>query len=144
MMKELYGPLPPNYATFCHFMVWLWDGSDQRADLARCASCRNRPSLYNAGERRIRGVDIGYPQQDLLFEVCRINGIWAYRIRPYNLNRGHLLSETLKYSRNRSSDRTLSRRPKMSTHRRTTRAPQSKYRGASPQHLPAYRPAGTA
>src|SRR5580704_12300898 len=23
--------------------------------------------------------------QDLLFEVCRVNGIWAYRIRPFDL-----------------------------------------------------------
>jgi CTP-dependent riboflavin kinase len=31
---------------------------------------------------RIRGPEINEPGQDLLFEVCRINGIWAYRIRP--------------------------------------------------------------
>lgn len=31
---------------------------------------------------RIRGAEINEPGQDLLFEVCRINGIWAYRIRP--------------------------------------------------------------
>jgi CTP-dependent riboflavin kinase len=37
---------------------------------------------------RIRGVDINEPEQDLLFEICRINGIWAYRIRPYNLQNG--------------------------------------------------------
>jgi CTP-dependent riboflavin kinase len=37
---------------------------------------------------RIRGVDIGEPEQDLLFEICRINRIWAYRIRPYNLRTG--------------------------------------------------------
>lgn len=34
---------------------------------------------------RIRGVEIGEPEQDLLFEVCRVNGHWAYRIRPWNL-----------------------------------------------------------
>ena len=34
---------------------------------------------------RIRGTEISEPEQDLLFEICRINGIWAYRIRPYNL-----------------------------------------------------------
>jgi CTP-dependent riboflavin kinase len=34
---------------------------------------------------RIRGIEINEPEQDLLFEVCRINGIWAYRIRPLNL-----------------------------------------------------------
>lgn len=33
---------------------------------------------------RIRGTEIGEPEQDLLFEKCRINGIQAYRIRPYN------------------------------------------------------------
>jgi len=32
---------------------------------------------------RIRGADIGEPEQDLIFEVCRINGIWGYRIRPF-------------------------------------------------------------
>ena len=37
---------------------------------------------------RIRGVDIGEPRQDLKFEICRINGIWAYRIRPYTSDGG--------------------------------------------------------
>lgn len=37
---------------------------------------------------RIIGAEIGEPEQDLLFEVCRINGIWAYRIRPYHLATG--------------------------------------------------------
>lgn len=34
---------------------------------------------------RILGIDINEPGQDLLFEICYINGIRAYRIRPYNL-----------------------------------------------------------
>jgi CTP-dependent riboflavin kinase len=37
---------------------------------------------------RIRGTEIGEPHQDLLFEVCRINEIWAYRIRPLDLRDG--------------------------------------------------------
>ena len=37
---------------------------------------------------RILGSDIGEPEQDLLFEICRINDIWAYRIRPLNLVNG--------------------------------------------------------
>ncbi len=37
---------------------------------------------------RIRGLRIGEPEQDLLFEVCRIDGFWAYRIRPYILSTG--------------------------------------------------------
>jgi hypothetical protein len=37
---------------------------------------------------RIRGTEINEPEQDLLFEVCRANGLWAYRIRPYNLRTG--------------------------------------------------------
>jgi hypothetical protein len=37
---------------------------------------------------RIRGATIGEPNQDLLFEICRANGLWAYRIRPYNLQDG--------------------------------------------------------
>jgi hypothetical protein len=37
---------------------------------------------------RIRGAEINEPEQDLLFEVCRINQIWAYRIRPFNLVTG--------------------------------------------------------
>jgi hypothetical protein len=37
---------------------------------------------------RIRGKDISEPEQDLLFEICRVNGIWAFRIRPYNLCTG--------------------------------------------------------
>jgi hypothetical protein len=31
---------------------------------------------------RIRGSEINEPDQDLLFERCRINGFRAYRIRP--------------------------------------------------------------
>jgi CTP-dependent riboflavin kinase len=37
---------------------------------------------------RIRGVDIGEPGQDLLFERCVIAGRRAYRIRPYQLRGG--------------------------------------------------------
>jgi len=37
---------------------------------------------------RIPGLAINEPGQDLLFEVCRINGIWAYRIRPWNPKTG--------------------------------------------------------
>ena len=37
---------------------------------------------------RIKGKDIGEPDQDLLFEVCRVSGIWAYRVRPYHLPTG--------------------------------------------------------
>jgi len=37
---------------------------------------------------RVLGAHIGEPTQDLLFEVCRINGIWAYRIRPFDLQTG--------------------------------------------------------
>ena len=37
---------------------------------------------------RIRGTEINEPDQDLLFEVCRINQIWAYRIRPFHLLTG--------------------------------------------------------
>lgn len=43
----------------------------------------------NVGERipvkehfRIHGKEINEPEEEFLFEVCRINGIWAYRIRP--------------------------------------------------------------
>ena len=37
---------------------------------------------------RVIGAQIGEPTQDLLFEICRINGIWAYRIRPFSLQDG--------------------------------------------------------
>jgi len=37
---------------------------------------------------RIAGKDIGEPEQDLPFEVCRVNGKWAYRIRPLNVKTG--------------------------------------------------------
>jgi hypothetical protein len=33
---------------------------------------------------RIPGTEIDEPEQDLLFEICRVNGHWAYRIRPLN------------------------------------------------------------
>ena len=33
---------------------------------------------------RIAGRDIDEPSQDLVFEKCRINGILAYRIRPWD------------------------------------------------------------
>lgn len=39
-------------------------------------------------EFRIPGTRIGEPGQDLLFESCRINGIAAFRIRPYILESG--------------------------------------------------------
>ena len=31
----------------------------------------------------LSGSEIGEPQQDLWFEIVRVNGIWAYRIRPF-------------------------------------------------------------
>jgi CTP-dependent riboflavin kinase len=37
---------------------------------------------------RIRGTDIGEPEQDLIFEKCQINGLPAYRIRPWHLKTG--------------------------------------------------------
>jgi CTP-dependent riboflavin kinase len=37
---------------------------------------------------RIRGTDIGEPEQDLLFERCLIEGRRGYRIRPYQLRGG--------------------------------------------------------
>jgi CTP-dependent riboflavin kinase len=37
---------------------------------------------------RIRGSDIGEPEQDLLFERCKVAGRNAYRIRPYQLRGG--------------------------------------------------------
>lgn len=36
----------------------------------------------------MRGIDIGEPDQDLLFERCHIDGIPGYRIRPFNLKHG--------------------------------------------------------
>jgi CTP-dependent riboflavin kinase len=39
-------------------------------------------------EFRIKGTDINEPDQDLLFERCRINGHAAYRIRPYHIPTG--------------------------------------------------------
>ena len=38
---------------------------------------------------RILADDINEPiPQDLLFEICRVNGIWGYRIRPLDLRNG--------------------------------------------------------
>jgi CTP-dependent riboflavin kinase len=37
---------------------------------------------------RLLGRDIGEPGQDLLFEIVRVNGLWAYRIRPLDLRSG--------------------------------------------------------
>ena len=37
---------------------------------------------------RIKGADIGEPEQDLVFECCRINGLEAFRIRPLHLATG--------------------------------------------------------
>ncbi len=34
---------------------------------------------------RILGRDIEEPE-DFLFEICKANGVWAYRIRPYHPN----------------------------------------------------------
>jgi CTP-dependent riboflavin kinase len=33
---------------------------------------------------RISGAEIDEPEQDLLFEICRVNSHWAYRVRPLN------------------------------------------------------------
>jgi CTP-dependent riboflavin kinase len=35
------------------------------------------------GEFRIAGAEIGEPEQDMLFERCTVNGIAAYRLRPF-------------------------------------------------------------
>jgi len=48
----------------------------------------NHMCIPIAEQFRIRGTEIDEPGQDLLFEVCRINGLWAYRIRPYDLCTG--------------------------------------------------------
>jgi CTP-dependent riboflavin kinase len=37
---------------------------------------------------RLFGREIDEPGQDLLFEIVRVNGIWGYRIRPYDLRTG--------------------------------------------------------
>jgi CTP-dependent riboflavin kinase len=37
---------------------------------------------------RIIGAEIDEPEQDLLFEICRVDQIWAYRIRPSNVQTG--------------------------------------------------------
>lgn len=37
---------------------------------------------------RIRGSEIGEPLEDFLFEICKVNGLWAYRVRPLNLLTG--------------------------------------------------------
>lgn len=34
---------------------------------------------------RLRGSEIEEPVYDFVFEVCRVNGIWAYRVKPVNL-----------------------------------------------------------
>jgi CTP-dependent riboflavin kinase len=36
----------------------------------------------------LTGAEINEPSQDLWFEIVRVNGIWAYRIRPYQLRSG--------------------------------------------------------
>jgi CTP-dependent riboflavin kinase len=37
---------------------------------------------------RVLGADIGEPEQDLLFEICHVGQIGAYRIRPFNVKTG--------------------------------------------------------
>lgn len=37
---------------------------------------------------RIRACTSGIPNQDLLFEICRINRLWAYRIVRLDMKRG--------------------------------------------------------
>ncbi len=39
-------------------------------------------------EFRIQGVEINEPTQDLLFERCAINGIYGFRIRPFDTATG--------------------------------------------------------
>jgi CTP-dependent riboflavin kinase len=42
-----------------------------------------------AVEEHFRTRDPGDSEQDLLFEICRVGQIWAYRIRPRNRTTGH-------------------------------------------------------
>ena len=37
---------------------------------------------------RVTGFEIGEPKEDFILEICRINGLWAYRVRPLNLHEG--------------------------------------------------------
>lgn len=37
---------------------------------------------------RLKGSEIDEAHQDLIFEICRINQMWAYRVRPVNLLTG--------------------------------------------------------
>jgi CTP-dependent riboflavin kinase len=39
-------------------------------------------------EEHFRVRDVLDPEQDLLFEICRVGQIWAYRIRPCNRKTG--------------------------------------------------------
>jgi CTP-dependent riboflavin kinase len=39
-------------------------------------------------EEHFRMPDLLDTEQDLLFEICRVGEIWAYRIRPYNRKTG--------------------------------------------------------
>lgn len=57
----------------------LWKGT-LNVEINRCIPVKEH--------FRIRGKEISEPEQGLLFEICRVNGIWAFRIRPYNLCTG--------------------------------------------------------
>jgi len=41
-----------------------------------------------AVKEHFRMPDVMDPEQDLLFEICRVGQIWAYRIRPWNRKTG--------------------------------------------------------
>ena len=41
-----------------------------------------------AVKEHFRMRDVQDPEQDLLFEICRVDRVWAYRIRPFNRETG--------------------------------------------------------
>ena len=75
--------IPAMIASLRHFLGWLVSAFRSREDLV--LENKYIPVKEHFG---IRGEDIDEPTQDLLFEICRINRIWAYRIRPFDLRSG--------------------------------------------------------
>jgi hypothetical protein len=51
----------------------LWKGT-LNVEIDRCIPVKEH--------FRIRGKEISEPEQDLLFEICRVNGIWSFRSGP--------------------------------------------------------------
>ena|ERR1700736_4069149 len=82
---------PPGNGDFPHRMTKYAEAFERAAGekpYPETLNMKVNRSVRWKEDLRIKGRDIGQDDQYLLFELCLINGLRAYRIRPYNLKTG--------------------------------------------------------